>query len=228
MCNDKWIPSPGHDGAARGGLSWKLHRLFLKHPIGWRSLVLGRLFAFRVKYLAEGRCNYLFRVRDDHRLLRITRKQFYNPVQPVDTPLAMGNGRVMNSLSGAGLSVESEHVYGGALLVEHAGEKLRRQHLQSRQELSDFFTRLLRWSLAHGMVVLDYNEGNWCCREGVIRLVDVDVNFMCALSEIKAHPLVRKRVRVEDYGDGIPVLEAFLREEERLLWNHLAEDGGRS
>lgn len=227
MVNENSISSFAHDGPARGWLSWKLHRLFLKHPVRWRSVVLGSFFAFRVKYLAEGRCNYMFYVKNDHRLLRITRMQFYNPSQAVDTRLAIENSRIMNSLSVAGLSVESEHVYGGALLVENAGGKLRHQHLQSREDLSVFFTRLLQWSVAQGMVVLDYNEGNWCCREGVIRLVDVDVNFMCALSEIKAHPLVRKRVRVEDYGDDISILEAFLKEEERLLWNHLVEDGGR-
>jgi hypothetical protein len=200
--------------------------LFLKHPLRWRLLRLGDQTTFRVKYMAEGRCNYIFRIKDDGRLLRITRRQFYAAARPVDADAMAENGRIMNSLAGVGLSVRTEHVYGGALLVEHAGARLRRRHLQSRQALVEVFAGLKDWSMNHGSVILDYNEGNWCCRDGVIRLVDVDVNFMCALDEIGAHPLVQRRVSVEG-NSSTAVLEAFLREEERLLWNHLAQRSER-
>ncbi len=205
----------------RSWLAWKLHRFFLKHPFGWRTLRLGEDIQWRVKYLAEGKCNYIFRVRGAHRLLRISKPQFYAPGIPVGEHLARQNCMIMNSLAARGLSVPCEHIYGGALLVEDAGKPLHHFRFDDWRFLDNLFAGIEAWSCEYRKVILDYNEGNWCWYGGVVRLVDVDVNFICALDEVGHHPLVKRRVNIEAGMDDRQILAAFLRVELCLLREYL-------
>jgi len=177
---------------------------------------------FRVKYLAEGRFNYLFRVRGDSWLLRITRTQYYSLAGPVNEQETADNCRLMNSLAEKGLSVHCRQMSGGALLVEDAGERVRRGTISDRKILSDFFSRLKSWSIEQGTVVLDYNEGNWCMRDGVLRFIDVDVNYVCSLNSIRNNRIVLNRIQGICCDTDEQALSTFLEREEDLYWRYLA------
>jgi hypothetical protein len=208
-------------------LMWKLHRLILKKIGMWRRLQLPGEKILMVRYRDEGTFNYIFRVRDDSRLLRITKDQFYDPAHSVDEKQTLENSRLMNSLAVSGISVRCEHLVGGACLVEDAGLGVRRQLVGDRGILEEVFTKIKKWSLETGVVILDYNEGNWCIKDGVFRLVDIDVNYTCRLSEICNNSIVLGRLGGVA-GGMEDVLVAFLRKEEQLLCDHLKLDSNGS
>ncbi len=83
------------------------------------------------------------------------------------------------------------------------------------------FQQIYDWSVTTGIVVLDYNERNWCLKDGVIRLVDFDINYTCELSDIASNSIVQQRINPEAFPDQQSALRAFLAEEERLLWENL-------
>lgn len=202
-------------------IAWKLHRFFLKIWFGWRNLHLPDGRGLRVKYFAEGKYNYLFRVQGDSGLLRIARKQYYSLHELVDEQVTVENARLMNSLAEDGLSVHCRHLVGGASIVDDAGERVRRGMID-RKLLSDFFARLKLWSVKQGRVILDYNEGNWCIKDGVLRFVDVDVNYTCPLGDIRNDRIVQNRIQGIRCDTDEQALSAFLAREEELYWRHLS------
>lgn len=202
---------------------WKLHRFLLKNLRPWFSIRLPRGNPLSVRYRAEGASNYLFAVKGNPQLLRITRAQFYHLDRYVDGQQTCRNCEMMNSLAEWELSVRAEHLGGGAMLVEDGGELLAMRHLSGPAELTEVFAALRRWSMHTGLALLDYNENNWRWKQGQIRIVDVDVNMTCALHELRSNELVLRRIRPEGHRTDENALAAFLKEEETLLWNYLEE-----
>ncbi len=199
-------------------LLWKWHRLFLKTSLFWRRLVFPDGSRKSVKYYAEGKYNYLFHVKGEDRLLKIRKDQFYCLSGPVGAEEVRLNCALMNSLAHSGISVACTPIFGGACLVQHAGNLLRSGSGTERAQLRDIFHRIEQWSLENQLVLLDYNERNWCRRSGEIRLVDVDVNYACSLDSIKHNEIVKRRVDVAHRATDQDVLKAFLTAEEELLW----------
>lgn len=200
---------------------WKMHRFFLRKLRIWKNICLPDGRMFRVRYFAEGMFNYLFRVQGNASLLKITRAQYYNLVELVDGQVTEDNCRLMNSLAEKNLSAHCRYLCGGALLVEDAGKRVSRGTISDRKVLSDFFSRMKSWSIDQGVVVLDYNEGNWCMMNGVLRLVDIDVNFTCPLGMIRRSAIVLNRIQGVSCDTDEKALSAFLAREEELYWKHL-------
>jgi hypothetical protein len=159
-------------------------------------------------------------MRNDDRLLRITKAQFYNPEHAVDEEQTLENCRIMNSLDKSGISVRCQHIAGGACLVEDAGNSVQRNLVGQKKIIEEAFRKLEKWSLDTGVVILDYNEGNWCIKAGVLRLIDIDMRYTCRLSEICHNPIVLKHI---DCGVNSieKTLTAFLEKEAQLLCDHL-------
>ena len=199
---------------------WKLHRLILKRIKRWRVLQLPNGKILRIKYFAEGKFNYVFKIKGDTRLLRITRKQFYQLSHPVDTDEVCNNCKLMNSLAEKGLSVSAKHLIGGACLVDDAGSLLVKYKCCKKDEIFKVFNDLKEWSLENKIVILDYNERNWCKR-AEIKIIDVDVNYTCLLTDIRKNKIVLKRIDVNKYNSDEMALEAFLLKEAELLWQNL-------
>lgn len=202
---------------------WKLHRFVLKNLRPWFSIRLPGGDLLRVRYRDEGASNYLFAVKGDARLLRVTRAQFYQLGRCVDGQRTRCSCQIMNSLAEWGLSVRAEHLGGGAMLVEDGGEPLAMRHLSGRGQLTEVFTALRRWSTDTGLILLDYNENNWRWKGGQIKLVDVDANLVCPLCEARSSQIVLRRIRPERHRTDEDALAAFLKEEENLLWKYLSE-----
>jgi len=207
-------------------VKWLLHRLCLKGMRPWFVYRWLEGEAMTLRYRVEGKIHYVFQVKGSDRLLRITRNQFYNPESSIDTSLAQKNSMLMNELADANISVKAEHLRGGALLVDDAGMSLLAGASVARLELRDLFERITNWSLNVGKVVLDYNEGNWCVRDGVMVLIDVDWACMCQLGDISKKDTVTKRVQdIRSFSSNADILKEFLRQEEILLSSWLEERG---
>lgn len=202
---------------------WKLHRLVLKKSPWRRTVKLPNGQILRVRYLAEGKIHYVFRVKNDSRLLRITKRQFYSD-RPTDEAYMKANCRIMNDLAASGLSVKAYHLAGGACLVEDAGPCITSQPPKTREAIDAIFKALADWSLSTGIVILDYNEGNWCIspKTAGIRLVDIDINYTCSLDIICSNEIVRGRISIDSARDDRQALEAFLAVESDLLWGNIA------
>lgn len=211
----------------RTWLAWKLHRLVLKKSPLWRRLRLpgGRLFW--VRHLAEG-CNYyVFRVRGRLELLKVLRAQFYEPHRVVGADEVRRGAELLNSLAERGLAPAATWLDCGAYLVEDAGQPLLPGGLAGPEPLRRFFADLRAWSLETELVLLDYNEDNWCRDPitGAIKLVDVEPAFTCPLAGMAGNEIVRRRLDPALLAAGEParLLEAFLAAELDLLWCHLRQ-----
>lgn len=203
-------------------LLWKIHRLYLKHVPLWFEIVLPDGQTMTIKYLSEGKMNYLFYVQEEERLLRILREQFYNLSGPVKSKEVLRNCELMNSLAEREISISCSPLYGGACLVQNAGKLLKYSRLTDRTGLHDVFTQIEEWSLDNRVVLLDYNENNWCYESGRIRFIDVDANFTCPLSSIRGNEIVNRRVTAaQRIKTDEEALKYFLKEEESLLWHNL-------
>lgn len=175
--------------------------------------------------MAEGKYHYVFRIKDEpERLLRITKKQFYDLNSELETDLMVHNCSLMNNLAGDGISIEAEHLFGGACMVAHAGKPIE-QECPKDSEVDGIFSRIAAWSLKTRIALLDYNEGNWCVAEdGGLRFVDVDLSYTCNLSEIKENAIVCKRIDVANIQAEEDVLLAFLAHEKASLRNWLEKN----
>lgn len=210
------LHSPGH----RSWIFWKLHRANLKLSPFWRRVELPGVKALEARYLAEGKWNYVFVLRRDPRLLKVTRQQFYEPHVAVDGELIAANCVLMNKLASYNLSVPAQHYVGGACFVERGGTRLRAAEGLAATEIDRVFKALEEWSLCYRTVILDVNEDNWCWDGQHLRIVDADTRYSCALEEAPQHPLVRKRISSHDSSPEV-VLRAFLAAERRLLQQNL-------
>lgn len=207
----------------RSWLRWKLHRVALKHIRTWRRWqVPDGSGTLHLRYLGEGKVHYVFRVKELGRLLRITRAQFYHPDRVLDAATSVRTCELMNDLAEHRISVACRHLGGGACLVDDAGQLLSGAHVTALDCIDPIFTAIVDWSLKRGTVLLDYNEGNWCVDQGVVRLVDIDVNFTCLLADIRRNEIVRKRIDTEVADSDESALRAFVEAERRLLWATLA------
>lgn len=206
-------------------LTWKLHRLALKKSPLWRRLRLPGGHLFWVRYLAEGCHYYVFRVRGRLELLKVLREQFYEPRRPVGADEAGQGARLLNSLAGRGLAPAALWLDCGAYLVEDAGPPLLPGGLAGPEPLRRFFDELRAWSLETGLVLLDYNEDNWCRdpATGAVKLVDVEPALTCPLEAMACNEIVRRRLDPAVLAAGQPaqLLAAFLEAEMELLWRHL-------
>jgi glycosyltransferase involved in cell wall biosynthesis len=199
----------------------KLRRLFLVKSGLWRTISLPNGTKMTVKYLAEGRHNYVFRIRGDEFLLRISRKQYGQPNDVLDENATKESCRLMNSMAEKGLSVHCRHLVGEVCLVEDAGHMVHKRELRDRTVLTAFFLKLGVWTLETGVVILDFNEGNWCVKDGNLKFVDVDVNRICHMSAIRDNTIVKKRTHELCLATNEQILNAFLKKEEELYWEYL-------
>jgi hypothetical protein len=204
---------------------WKAHRLVLRKWPFWRPFTLPDGRRMHVRYLAEGKFNYVFRVRGDRRLLKVARKYFYAPREAYDPAEILANCALMNELAAWSLSGRGEHLGGGACMMEDCGRALSSCPSVGTAAVDRAFGDLERYSLAHGTVPLDLHEDNWCWDGERLRLVDVDSTRTCRLDEMSDNESVRQRV--PDAGGSAPpvVLKAFLAEEKRLLLAWLSDRG---
>jgi hypothetical protein len=201
---------------------WKAHRFVLQKSPFWRVFTLPDGRRFFIRYLAEGKINYVFRVRGDRRLLKVARDYFYRPEADFDAAPVRESCALMNELAAWSLSGSGEHLGGGAFLMEDCGRALSECPFLDAAAVDRAFQDLERYSLARGTVPLDLHEDNWCWDGERLRLVDVDSTRSCPLGELARHESVRRRVGDVDLADPVTVLRAFLGEEKRLLSSHVA------
>lgn len=216
--------SPPHPADLIAWLRWKTHRAALKHVPLWRHIPLPDGMSVYGRYLAEGKHNYVFRLRDSPRLLKIRRTQFYAPRTPCDSESVSAACDLQNRLAEISASPACSHLCGGAHLVDDAGRSITRARGVPPLAVERVFAALHAWSAASGVVILDYNEGNWCWDMHLLRLVDVDVNYTCALATLPDQLLVRRRVGATT-RDPVATLSAFIQEEESLLIARLRRQG---
>lgn len=212
-----------HTHADAGWFRWKLHRVILKSSWHWRRLYSPLGLDLEVKYLAEGGVNYVFNIRNDRRLLRITKAQFYNLDYPMDGWTVSHNIHIRALLADAGLAPAGTHLFGGVTLVEHAGIPITRVALGAEvlAALARWFAEAAAWSRRTGIVLLDYNDGNWCWKDGRVTCVDVDSRFVCFLDSIREHPLVTRRLAGASCANDVEALDVFLAREKDLLIKEL-------
>lgn len=202
-------------------LLWKFHRFFLKNTSIWHEIILMNKQSFRVKYYAEGKYLYVFKILGSNRLLKITQEEFYHKCDDVNAKRTEQSCLIMNQLAVEKLAPKCEYLGGSALIVDNAGPQITLEKINTRHCIIDFFSQLQNWSLKHGIVLLDFNENNWCFNDAQLLFVDIDFEKTCRLQEIRSNPTVKKRIDVKAYRDDIAAFAAFLNEEEQLLWNYL-------
>ncbi|MEW6998855.1 hypothetical protein AADZ86_14305 [Colwelliaceae bacterium BS250] len=178
---------------------------------------------FRVKYYAEGKYLYVFKIFGSNRLLKITQQEFYHKCDHVNAKRAEQSCLLMNQLAVAKLAPKCQYLGGSALIVDNAGPQITLEKIKTRDCIITFFSLLKNWSLKHGIVILDLNENNWCCNDEQLLFVDIDCEKTCRLQEIRSNPVVKKRIDVKAYSDDIEAFAAFLNKEEQLLWNYLKQ-----
>ena len=202
-------------------LLWKLHRFFLKNTPTWHELVLVNSHSCKVKYYAEGKYFYVFKIFGSSRLLKISRKEFYNKCDNANEYRTEQSCLIMNQLADKGLAPKCEYIGGCTMIVDHAGAQLTLEKANIRDCIINFFSQFKAWSLEHGLVIIDLNENNWCFKDGQLLLVDIDFEKTCRLQDVRTHPNVEKRIDVKTYSDDSSALAAFLKEEELILLKYL-------
>ena len=200
---------------------WYWHRFMQKKLRLWTTIVLPQSERLQIRLLGEGRHNLVMEIAGEECLLRILRIQYYDLSQPLQTEETIENCRYMNSLADFEISPRCEHIVGGASRVEHAGNLIAPGMISSRAVIDDIFSRIRRWSLQTGIVIVDYNEGNWCLRDGHLQFVDFDTQYTCLMSELKTNKVICKRIDTTRLEEPEAILEAFLEVEAGLLWDFL-------
>lgn len=198
---------------------WKLHRLLLKKSNAWHQLVLVNNCSYKVKYLAEGSINYVFQVYESEKLLKISRQEFYGHIELIDTRTQQ-SCIIMNRLAADGLAPKCEYLGGSSLFVDNAGAQINTQNFTVRELVSDYFIQLKAWSIDTGIVIVDFNEGNWCIKDNKLLLVDIDFAYTCQLQQISESHFVQRKTNVRKNQSVISILEEFLNVEEELLWSY--------
>lgn len=200
---------------------WYWHRFMQKKLRLWTSITLPQSERLRVRFLGEGRHRLVMEIAGEERLLKILRAQYYDLTLPIGTAATIDNCQHLNSLADLHISPRCDHIAGGAFRVDHAGEVIAPGVISDRAIVEDVFSRLRQWSIQTGMVILDYNEGNWCVRDGRLQFVDFDMQYTCLFSELKTNEVICKRIDTAKMEDPEAMLDAFLEIEAGLLWSFL-------
>lgn len=202
-------------------LLWYWHRFLQKNLRLWTTIKLPQNERIRVRLLGEGRYNLVMEIGGEDRLLKILRAQYYDLTRPIKTEATKRNCWYMNSLADFRISPRCEHIVGGACRVEYAGRQIVPGVISNRSIVDDIFFRIQQWSLQTGIVIVDYNEGNWCVRDNHLQFVDFDTQHTCLISEIKTDEVICKRVDTSTITEPEAILAAFLKVEAGLLWDFL-------
>ncbi len=200
-------------------LLWYWHRFMQKKLRLWTTIELPQNERMRVRLLGEGRYNLVMEIAGEDRLLKILRAQYYDLTRPIETEETIKNCQYMNSLADFRISPRCEHIMGGASRVEHAGDQIAPGMISNRGIVDDIFFRIQQWSLQTGIVIVDYNEGNWCVRDNHLQFVDFDTKHTCLMTEIKTDEVICKRVDTSTVTEPEAILAAFLEVEAGLLWD---------
>ncbi len=202
-------------------LLWYWHRFMQKKLRLWTTIQLPQSENLRVRFLGEGRNNLVMKIAGEERLLKIARAQYYDLSCPILSDITINNCRYSNSLADFQIGPRCEHIIGGASRVEHAGTVIKPGIIETQKTVEEVFYRIHQWSLETGIVILDYNEGNWCERDGRLKFVDFDTRNTCLMSELKTEEVICKRVDTTKLAKPESILKAFLEIEAGLLWDFL-------